>query len=142
MAARALILTPALLLAAGVLAANASSPAPTKPPPWALHGGYSPTIDPANFVSKVDNPFFPLRPGTTFHYKGYSDKTQQTDDMVVTGKTKKILGVICTVVRDTVSEKGMPLERTFDWYAQDKHGAVWYMGEDSLELKNGRFVRA
>jgi hypothetical protein len=62
--------------------------------------------------------------------------------MVVTHQTKKILGVTCTVVRDTVSEQGKPVERTFDWYAQDKHGNVWYMGEDSLELKKGRLVRA
>jgi hypothetical protein len=53
-----------------------------------------------------------------------------------------VLGIRCTVVRDTVSQHGAPIERTFDWYAQDKHGNVWYMGEDSLELKNGRFVRA
>jgi hypothetical protein len=57
-------------------------------------------------------------------------------------ETKEILGVRCTVVRDTVSERGKAIERIFDWYAQDRQGNVWYMGEDSLELKNGRFVRA
>jgi hypothetical protein len=62
--------------------------------------------------------------------------------MDVTHQTKLILGVKCTVVRDTVLQDGKPLERTFDWYAQDKLGNVWYMGEDSLELKNDRFVRA
>ena len=46
------------------------------------------------------------------------------------------------MVRDTVSEHGHPVERTFDWYAQDRDGNVWYMGENSLELKDGRFVRA
>ena len=46
------------------------------------------------------------------------------------------------VVRDTVSERGRPIERTFDWYAQDKQGNVWYMGEDSLELHHGHFVKA
>jgi hypothetical protein len=56
--------------------------------------------------------------------------------------TKRILGIRSTVVRDTVSQHGKPVERTFDWYAQDKHGNVWYMGEDSLELKGGHFVRA
>lgn len=60
----------------------------------------------------------------------------------MTYRTKKILGVTCTVVRDTVSEHGRPLELTFDWYAQDEQGNVWYMGEDSRELKNGHFVRA
>ena len=62
--------------------------------------------------------------------------------MFVTHQTKRVLGVRCTVVRDTVSEHGKAVERTFDWYAQDKQGNVWYMGEDSLELKNGRLVRA
>jgi hypothetical protein len=121
-----------------------STPASTKPkpPPWALHGRYSPKIDPANFVARVDNRYFPLKPGTSFHYKGFKGTTPQTDDMVVTHLTIQILGVKCTVVRDTVSQHGKPLERTFDWYAQDKRGSVWYMGEDSLELKNGRFVRA
>jgi hypothetical protein len=130
-------------LALGALAATGSSGAASiTPPRWVLHGAYSPRIDPANFVSKIDNRYFPLIPGTAFHYRGYSDGTPQTDDMVVTRKTKTILGVTCVVVRDTVSERGKPLERTFDWYAQDKQGDVWYMGEDSLELKNGRFVRA
>ena len=86
--------------------------------------------------------YFPLEPGTAFHYVGVSGEAPQTDDMVVTHQTKRILGVICTVVRDTVSEHGQAVERTFDWYAQDKQGNVWYMGEDSLELQNGHFVRA
>jgi hypothetical protein len=107
-----------------------------------IHGRYSPSIDPANFVATVDNRYFPLKPGTGFHYEGIRGTTPQTDDMVVTHQTKMILGIRCTVVRDTVSEHGKPVERTFDWYAQDKQGNVWYMGEDSLELKNGRLVRA
>ena len=122
-----------------VVSAAASRP---RPPSWALHGPYSPKIDPSEFVAAVNNPYFPLKPGTRFHYTGVLETTPQTDDMVVLHRTKEILGVRSTVVRDTVSEHGKPLERTFDWYAQDKHGNVWYMGEDSLELKQGRFVRA
>ena len=57
-------------------------------------------------------------------------------------KTKRILGIRCTIVRDTVSEHGHAVERTFDWYAQDRAGNVWYMGENSLELRHGRLVRA
>ena len=127
----------------GVLApADASSASAPPPPRWVLHGKYAPTIDPASFVAKVNNRYFPLKPGTAFHFRGVRDSTAQTDDMVVTHQVKRVLGVRCTVVRDTVSEHGGPVERTFDWYAQDKQGNVWYMGEDSLELKNGRFVRA
>jgi hypothetical protein len=46
------------------------------------------------------------------------------------------------VVRDTVSEHGKPVERTFDYHAQDKQGNVWYMGELSLERQHGRLVKA
>ena len=45
-------------------------------------------------------------------------------------------------MRDTVSEHGVAVERTLDWYAQDSQGNVWYMGELALEWKNGRFVKA
>ena len=109
-----------------------------------IHGVYSPSIDPANFVTTIDNRWFPLLPGTGFHYRGVAEngKTPQTDDMVVTHQTKKILGVTCTVVRDTVSSRGQPIEHTFDWYAQDREGNVWYMGEDTRELHHGVFVKA
>jgi hypothetical protein len=108
-----------------------------------IHGSYSPKIDPANFVSTIDNRYFPLIPGTGFHYTGVQEdgKTPQRDDMVVTHKTKDILGVKSTVVRDVVSTHGHPIEKTFDWYAQDKYGNVWYMGEDSREIRHGHFVR-
>jgi hypothetical protein len=108
-----------------------------------IHGTYSPKIDPSNFVASIDNRYFPLKPGTAFHYEGVAEngKTPQTDDMFVTHQTKPILGVASTVVRDIVSSHGRPIERTFDWYAQDKGGNVWYMGEDTRELDHGRFVR-
>jgi hypothetical protein len=109
-----------------------------------IHGAYAPKIDPSNFVSTIDNPYFPRIPGTGFHYKGVAENgtTPQRDDMVVTSMTKTILGVPCTVVRDTVSAHGRPIEHTFDWYAQDKAGNVWYMGEDTRELRHGTFVKA
>ena len=108
-----------------------------------IHGKYSPTIKPSNFVSKINNRYWPLKPGTTYHYKGVRGKTRQTDNETVTGKTKRILGVKSRVVRDTVSQHGMPIERTFDYYAQDKCDNVWYMGELSLEKNNaGHWVKA
>jgi hypothetical protein len=107
-----------------------------------IHGKYAPVFRPANFVDTVDNRYWPLKPGTAYHFKGVRGTTPQTDDAVVTHQMKIVLGIKCTVVRDTVSEHGKPVERTHDWYAQDKRGNVWYMGEDSFEREHGRFVKA
>jgi hypothetical protein len=114
-----------------------ASPAPTE-------GNYSPSIDPANFGGPVDNRYFPLKPGTSLRYTGVAEngKTPQTDVALVTREKKKILGVTCSVVRDTVTSLGRPVERTYDWYAQDKQGNVWYFGEDARNYKSGRFVKA
>lgn len=128
-----------LLLIAGAAAATPSPPPGRLAP---IHGTYAPTIDPANFAARVDNPYLPYKPGTRIHFVGSSGTTAQTDDEVVAHRTKRILGVTCTVFRDTVSEHGRAVERTDDWYAQDIQGNVWYMGEDSFELQNGRFVKA
>jgi hypothetical protein len=128
------------LLVAGGAAGSSASPPPGELAP--IHGPYAPKIDPANFVRTIDNRYQPFKPGTSFHFKGVRGTTPQTDDEVVLHRTKRILGVTSTVVRDTVSEHGHPVERTDDWYAQDKQGNVWYMGEDSFELRNGHFVKA
>jgi hypothetical protein len=123
----------------GTTSPAASAPASELAP---IRGKYAPEIDPANFVDRVDNRYWPLEPGTTFRYEGIRGKTPQTDIETVTHDTKEILGVTSTVVRDTVSEHGAPVERTFDWYAQDKDGNVWYMGERSLEKEHGHFAVA
>jgi hypothetical protein len=118
----------------------AASPAASDLAP--IHGKYSPTIDPKDFVATIDNPYWPLKPGTGWHYRGVKGTTRQTDDEIVTHRTRRILGIDATVVRDTVSDASGPVERTFDYYAQDEQGNVWYMGELSLEKKNGHFARA
>ena len=116
------------------------------PPPASLlapiHGVYAPAIDPAKFGTRVDNPYFPLEPGTTFHMVGVRGRTPQTDDSTVLHRRKRVLGISCTVVKDTVSEHGRPIELTYDWYGQDRQGNVWYMGENSLERSHGRFAKA
>jgi hypothetical protein len=57
------------LAVAGLVGVASSSGASTAPPRWALHGAYSPRIRPANFGDKIDNRYFPLAPGTAFHYR-------------------------------------------------------------------------
>jgi hypothetical protein len=128
------------LMAAGAVAGASPSERPGDLAP--THGKYAPKIDPANFGTVIDNRYLPYTVGMRIHFAGVRRTTRQTDDQVVLSGTRRILGVKCTVVRDTVSEHGRAVERTDDWYAQDKQGNVWYMGEDSFELKNGHFVKA
>ncbi len=97
-------------------------------------------INPADFVDRIDNRYFPLKPGTTFIYEGTKGGQAQRDVITVTHATKRILGVDTVVVRDRVTEEGELIELTFDWFAQDKYGNVWYFGEDSKEYENGVVV--
>ena len=98
-------------------------------------------IDPADFVSEIDNEFFPLEPGTTFIYEGETEGVPTRDEMTVTRQTKMILGVKTTVVHHVSYEDGVLIEDTFDWFAQDKDGNVWYFGEDTKELdENGNVI--
>ena len=99
-------------------------------------------FDPDNFAGDpIDNPFFPLEPGTTFIYRGESEGAPTRDVMNVTSETKEILGVTATVVYHLSYEDGVLIEETFDWFAQDKDGNVWYLGEDTKELdENGNVI--
>ena len=93
-----------------------------------------PEIDPADFTSGITNPYFPLTPGTTFVYEGTSEGKAELNTVKVTSETRPILGVQCLIVHDVVEQAGVVVEDTFDWYAQDKDGNVWYFGEDTREL--------
>jgi hypothetical protein len=96
-------------------------------------------LNPANFSARVDNPWFPLTPGTTYVYRGIKDGQPSRDLVSVTHKTRKIAGVPCVVVRDVLYIRGKVHERTTDWYTQDKDGNVWYFGEQTAEFdKQGR----
>jgi hypothetical protein len=86
------------------------------------------------FVPRVDNPWFPLEPGTTLVYRGVKDGKPSRDVFTVERGTKTIDGVPCSVVSDVLYLSGKPHERTTDWYAQDAAGNVWYFGEQTVEL--------
>lgn len=98
---------------------------------------YRVDVDPADFVAVIDNPLMPLTPGTTRTYRAVTEEGTETIVVTVTDETKEILGVTCTVVRDTVSLDGVLVEDTFDWFAQDVQGNVWYFGELSFEYEDG-----
>jgi hypothetical protein len=98
---------------------------------------YDPVIDPSNFVARVDNPYFPLTPGTTFIYEGQTAEGFEHDEFAVTHRTRTILGVRCVEVHDMVTTDGQLTEDTLDWFAQDRDGNVWYFGENTHELEDG-----
>jgi hypothetical protein len=98
---------------------------------------YDPVIDPANFVTTIENPYFPLPPGTTLIYEGQMPDGLERDEMAVTHNTRVILGVTCVEVHDSVFTDGVLTEDTLDWYAQDRDGNVWYFGENTQELEDG-----
>jgi hypothetical protein len=98
------------------------------------------SLDPADFTTEIDNPYWPITPGDKWVYKETDAEGSVMQDVVpVTNETKRIAnGVEARVVHDVVSEDGEPVEVTDDWYAQDKDGNVWYLGEDTAEYKNGK----
>jgi hypothetical protein len=100
------------------------------------------TLDPSKFSTKIDNPWWPMRPGSRWIYRETDpDGTRQRVVVKVTNRTKLIAnGVRARVVRDVVTEGGKPVEKTDDWYAQDRVGNIWYLGEHTVEFENGRPV--
>jgi hypothetical protein len=91
-------------------------------------------LDASEFVAEIDNRYWPMAPGSTWVYREDGRRVEVT----VTGRTKEILGISATVVHDVVSEDGELVEDTYDWYAQDSDGNVWYLGEDTKEYESGR----
>jgi hypothetical protein len=98
---------------------------------------YNISINPANFTTEITNPYEPFPAGTTYVYDGTRDGVPRRAEVTVTNETKLIMGVRCVIVRDVVTSKNALVEKTTDWYAQDKAGNVWYFGEDTKEYTNG-----
>ncbi|MBF0280229.1 MAG: hypothetical protein HQM13_20690 [SAR324 cluster bacterium] len=99
---------------------------------------YNPVIDPANFVSTIDNPYFTLSAGRSWSYEGSNDDGEPERILVeVTQDTKTIQGISMTVVRDRVWEDDELVEDTYDWFAQDSEGTVWYFGEAVDNYEDG-----
>jgi hypothetical protein len=86
------------------------------------------------FSARVDNPWFPLTPGTTYTYHGIRDGKPSRDVMTVTNRTKTIADAPCVAVSDRLYLAGHLAENTTDWYTQDSLGNVWYYGEATAEL--------
>jgi len=100
-------------------------------------GAYRPTIDPASFSATVDNPYFPLTPGTTNVYTGAKDGKNALNLVAVTSRTRVVDGVTARIVEDRLYLDNVLEEKTSDYYAQDRCGNVWYFGEDTATLTPG-----
>lgn len=96
---------------------------------------YRPTIDPSNFSPVVNHPYYPLVPGTTMTFIEKDGDETRERTVTVTHGAKVVMGVKCVVVHDVVAAHGELEEDTYDWFAQDKQGTVWYFGEATKEFK-------
>ncbi|MGH3360499.1 MAG: hypothetical protein ACRDO7_16980 [Nocardioidaceae bacterium] len=97
--------------------------------------------DAGEFTTRIDNPYWPMRPGTRWTYRETDEGSVQRVEVVVTHRTKRIAnGVTARVVRDTVTENGEIVEDTEDWYAQDSDGNIWYLGENTAEFEDGKLT--
>lgn len=103
-------------------------------------GPHDPDIDPEDFVETIDNEYLLLVPGTTWIYEEETDEGTERTQVTVLYERREILGIEATVVRDTVSLDGEVIEDTFDWFAQDVEGNVWYLGEISFNYEDGRIA--
>jgi hypothetical protein len=103
-------------------------------------GKYAPDIDPSNFVDVIDNPHLPWLVGSRWVYEGEADGAPERVEVVVTDQRRTILGIDATVVHDSVYSGDELTEDTWDWYAQDADGNVWYLGEATEEYQDGEVV--
>jgi hypothetical protein len=121
----------AVLFLAACGGSNSGSPSlPQGSKPFELH--------PADFTTQIDNPYWPMVPGSRWVFREAENGQDQRVDVIVTERTKRIAGIEARVVHDLVTKHGEKVEDTFDWYAQDKEGNLWYLGEDTKEYENGK----
>jgi hypothetical protein len=130
MTALALVLTTSAVAVEVVTARTAALPRGSEPV----------NLDPADFTTRIDNPYWPMRKGSRWVYRETdSEGARQRVVVTVTRRTKLIAnGVRARIVRDVVTEKGVPVEVTDDYYAQDRAGNIWYLGEATTEYEDGK----
>src|SRR5690348_1864072 len=120
MKTRTLFLT--AFVAAAAATAGATQQARSQPA-----SGPPPMPAASSFSAHVDNPWFPLLPGTRWTYTGVKDGKPTRDVVTATHRVKAIEGVPCVAVRDRLFMRGRLEERMTDWYSQDSRGNVWYL---------------
>src|SRR3954452_19659592 len=113
------------VLVAGLAAASHDAPARAATNP-----------NPSNFTTPQANAYFPLTPGLVLRYRGSDGTETFRERLVVTSRTKMVLGVRTHVIRDVLRRAdGSVAEATTDWYAGDNAGNVWYFGESTATFR-------
>jgi len=125
----------ALVIAAAALVAGGLFAIPGAPPAVA-------SINPADFASPVANPYFPLKPGTVFVYRGSEGRQHLIEHLRVTHDTRKIEGVKTIVISDVLYSNGRLNEATHDFYADDNKGNTWYFGEQTATYDKHGHVKS
>ena len=139
---RTIVSTASALVGAGALAFTGAGAGVLRADAVLPRGGEHVTLAPADFTTRISNPYWPMRPGTRWTYRETdADGTRVRDVVRVTDEVKRIAnGVTARVVRDTATENGVLVEDTWDYYAQDRAGNVWYLGERTREYEHGKVV--
>ena len=116
---------------------------PTAGPAESESTGDTYRLDPnkLDFVEVIDNPYFPLLPGAKWEYDiKQGDKVVERDTIEVLSEKREVNGIRATVVRDMVTVGDRLVEDTYDWFAQDEEGNVWYVGEEVDNYAGGVVV--
>jgi hypothetical protein len=136
MKATAMIL--AIAAVAFVVACGGDDPSDSSPLP---RGSEPVELDPAEFTADIDNPYWPMPPGSRWVYRETGENGAERRVVVtVLDRTKTVDGIEARIVHDVVTEGGELVEDTYDWYAQDANGNVWYLGEATKEYDGGKLV--
>ncbi len=102
---------------------------------------YNPTVTASDFVAEIDHPYFPASPpGTKWNYEAETKDGLEQVIVEVLPEKREVWGVMATVIRDTVYLDGELVEDTWDWFAQDTTGNVWYLGEETYEYEDEEIV--
>ncbi len=102
-------------------------------------------LDRANFdrSENIDHPYWPLKPGMQWIYEGYSiDEGKKIPHRIVftvTDMVKVIGGVRTRVIYDSDFTKGQINEKELTYFAQDKQGNVWHLGQ-YVEIYEDQFM--
>lgn len=134
---------PAIMLSILVGCGTSGTAAPPSAALPSLPQGDEPVdLDPAAFTTEIDNRYWPMEPRSRWTYREVdADGNELRVVVTATSETRRIAnGVTARIVRDTVTQDGELIEDTFDWYAQDAEGNIWYLGEDTAEFEDGEIT--